>query len=123
MTDTLPAPPYPTDLIAELTPYTLTNDEAQAARTAFNWALRTRFTDMHAAMCDLPAPALRDVLLAVDVLRSALRFELAGREFDRSLISSSRVLDGSDRCDGCGKGGRISAHRPGCPVERAAATS
>ena len=36
MTDTLPPPPYPMDLIAELTPYTLTNDEAQAARTAFN---------------------------------------------------------------------------------------
>jgi hypothetical protein len=97
MTDTLPAPPYAMDLIAELTPYTLTNDEAQAARTAFNWALRTRFTDMHAAMCDLPVPALRDVLLAVDVLGSTLRFELAGREFDRSLISPSRVLDGSDR--------------------------
>ena len=94
----LPPPPYPMDLIAELTPYTLTNDEAQAARTAFNWALRTRFTDMHAAMCDLPAPALRDVLLAVDVLRSALRFELAGREFD-VIAATTTIVDAEDEVE------------------------
>jgi len=98
MTDTLPPPPYPMDLIEFLTPYTLTNDEAQAARTAFNWALRTRFTDMHAAMCDLPAPALRDVLLAVDVLRSALRFELAGREFDRAAATTT-IVDAEDEVE------------------------
>jgi hypothetical protein len=75
------------DLIAEITPYTLSTDEADAARTAFNWALRTRFEQMHAAICDLPAPALADVLLAVEVLASVLRFELAGREFDRAAAT------------------------------------
>jgi hypothetical protein len=98
MTDTLPAPPYPMDLIAELTPYSLTNDEAQAARTAFNWALRTRFTDMHAAMCDLPAAALRDVLLAVEVLGSTLRFELAGREFDVTAATTT-IVDAEDEVE------------------------
>jgi hypothetical protein len=94
MTDILPPPPYPMDLVAELTPYTLTNDEAQAARTAFNWALRTRFLDMHAAMCDLPEEALRDVLFAVDHLASALRFEMKGRQFGRSLQQIPAGVEG-----------------------------
>ena len=90
----LPPPPYPMDIVEELTPYTLTNDEAQAARTAFNWALRTRFTDMHAAMCDLPLKALLDVLLAVDILGSVLRFEVDGRRFDRSVEQVPAGVDG-----------------------------
>ena len=113
MTDTLPPPPYPMDLITELTPYTLTNDEAQAARTAFNWALRTRFTDMHAAMCDLPLKALLDVLLAVDILGSVLRFEVDGRRFDQSLTPQEHKatsVDGSDRTP-------IPADVDGWPIE------
>ena len=90
----LPPPSYPMDIVEELTPYTLTNDEAQAARTAFNWALRTRFTDMHAAMCDLPLKALLDVLLAVDIPGSVLRFEVDGRRFDRSVEQVPAGVDG-----------------------------
>ena len=81
----LPPAPYPMDIVEELTPYTLTNDEAQAARTAFNWALRTRFTDMHAAMCDLPDEALRDVMLAADVLYKTAKWELDGRLAGRAV--------------------------------------
>ena len=94
MTDTLPAPPYPMDLIAELTPYTLTNDEAQAARIAFNWALRTRFADMHAAVCDLPDEALRDVMLAADVLYKTAKWELDGRRAGRSMHQIPAGVDG-----------------------------
>ena len=84
-TTELPPPPYPMDLVEFLTPYTLTNDEAQAARTAFNWALRTRFTDMHAAMCDLPEEALRDLMLAADVLYKTAKWEFDGRRAGRAV--------------------------------------
>jgi hypothetical protein len=68
-------------IVRELTPHTLTIEQGVAARTGFDLALRTRFEEMHEAICDLPAEALREVLLAVEVLGSRLRFELAGREY------------------------------------------
>lgn len=73
-----------TDIVRELTPHTLTAEQGAAARAGFDLALRTRYEEAHIAVCDLSEAALRDVLLAMDVYGSVLRFELAGREFGRT---------------------------------------
>jgi len=79
-------------VVEELTPHRLTVEQGVAARTAFDYALRTRFEEMHAEICDLPAPALTEVLYAMDILGAALRFERAGREYGAAAKRTALTL-------------------------------
>lgn len=99
------------DIVRELTPHTLTAEEGAAVRAGFDLALRLRYQEAHIAVCDLSEDALKDVLLAMDIFGSILRFERDGREFGRSdagrsLTEASRGVDGNDRlpvrCPRCG---------------------
>ena len=98
--------------IADLTPHQWSTAEHTHARVAVQCAIQGNFARMEEHLRGLPRAALVDLQYALDVMHPLVRLLAMTREkvlverAERSLISSSRHVDGNDRvpvpCGRCG---------------------